>query len=59
LPIHGKQIRYHLPRYGKCRQIAISFLPFPVINHGQFVALSRRQLRGFYQSTLKMLVTRL
>ena len=57
LPIHGKQIRDHLPRYGKCRPIAISFLPFLVINHSQFVALSRRQLRGLYQSTLNMLVT--
>src|SRR6266851_4419676 len=57
LPIHGKQIRYHLPRYGKCRPIAISFLPFLVINHSQFVALSRRQLRSLYQSTLDMLVT--
>ncbi len=33
LPIHGKQIRYHLPSYGKCRPIAISFLPFLVIDH--------------------------
>src|SRR5206468_1662029 len=57
LPIHGKQICDHLPRYGECRSIAISFLPFLVINHGQFVALSRRQLRGLYQSTLNMLVT--
>src|ERR1700751_4216838 len=29
LPIHGKQIRYHLPRYGKCRPISISFFAFP------------------------------
>jgi hypothetical protein len=34
LPIHGKQIRYHLPGYGKGRPIAISFLPFPVVDHG-------------------------
>src|SRR5229473_4190592 len=56
LPIHGKQIRYHLPGYGKCRPIPISFLPFVVINHSQFVTLSRCQLRSFYQSTLDMLV---
>jgi hypothetical protein len=37
LPIHGKQIRYHLPRHGKCRPIAISFLAFLVINYSQFV----------------------
>ena len=34
LPIHGKQIRDHLPGYGKCRPIAISFLLFPVVDHG-------------------------
>ena len=56
LPIHGKQIRYHLPRYGKCRPIAISFLPFLVINHSHFVVLSRCQLGGFYQRTLDMLI---
>jgi hypothetical protein len=33
LPVYGKQIRYHLPGYGKCRSIAISFLPFPVVDH--------------------------
>lgn len=31
-------------------------LPFLVINHSQFVTLSRCQLRGFYQGTLDMLV---
>jgi hypothetical protein len=56
LPIHGKQICEHLPRYGKCRPIAISFLLFLVINHSQFVALSRRQLGGFYQRTLDMFI---
>jgi hypothetical protein len=45
LPIHGKQIRDHLPRYGKCRPIAISFLPFLVRNHSHFVVLSRCQHR--------------
>ena len=34
LPIHGQQIRDHLPGYGKCRPIAISFLFFPVVDHG-------------------------
>jgi hypothetical protein len=57
LPIHGKQICDHLPRYRKCRPIAISFLPFLVINHSQFVVLSRCQLRGLYQGTLDMFVT--
>ena len=33
LPIHGKQIRYHLPGYGKCRPIPISSLLFPVVDH--------------------------
>jgi hypothetical protein len=56
LPIHGKQICDHLPRYRKCRPIAISFLPFLVINHSQFVVLSRCQLRGLYQRTLDMFI---
>jgi hypothetical protein len=56
LPIHGKQICDHLPRYGKCRPIAISFLPFLVINHSHFVVLSRCQLGGFYQRTLDMFI---
>ena len=34
LPIYAKQIRYYLPGYGKGRPIAISFLPFPVVDHG-------------------------
>ncbi len=34
LPIYGKQIRDHLPGYGECRPIAISFLPFSVVDHG-------------------------
>jgi hypothetical protein len=34
LPIHSKQIRYHLPGYGKCRPIPISFLLLPVVDHG-------------------------
>src|SRR5258708_15859666 len=57
LPIHGKQICDHLPRYGKCRPIAISFLPFLVINHSHFVVLSRCQLRSLSHSTLNVLVT--
>src|SRR6267154_2163745 len=56
LPIHGKQICDHLPGYGKCRPIAISFLPFLVINHSHFVVLSRCQLGGFDQRTLDMFV---
>src|SRR5216684_5401776 len=57
LPIHGKQICDHLPRYGKCRPIAISFLPFLVINHSHFVVLSRCQLGGFYKRALDMFIT--
>jgi len=34
LPIHGKQIRDHLPDYGECRPIPVSFLLFPVVDHG-------------------------
>jgi hypothetical protein len=34
LPIHGKQIGDHLPGYGKCRPIPVSFLLFPVVDHG-------------------------
>src|SRR5258708_17444164 len=56
LPIHGKQLCDHLPPYGNSRTIAISFLPFLVINPSQFVALSRRQLRSLYQITLDMFI---
>src|SRR5436305_10187823 len=41
LPIHGKQIRDHLPSYGECRSISIYFLLLLVIDHSQFVALPR------------------
>jgi hypothetical protein len=34
LPIHGKQISNHLAGYGQCCPIAISFLSFPVVDHG-------------------------
>src|ERR1700686_964402 len=34
LAVYGKQIRHHLSGYGKCRPIAISFLSFPVVDHG-------------------------
>jgi hypothetical protein len=36
--------------------MAVSFLPFAVIDHGEFVAMSRCQLRGFYERTLDMLI---
>src|SRR5260370_33937318 len=34
LPIHGQQIGDHLPGYGECRPIPISFLLFSVVDHG-------------------------
>ena len=43
-PIHGKQIGNHLPGYGECRPIAISFLLFPLVDHSQLMALSWRRL---------------
>src|SRR6266566_9421786 len=52
LPIHGKQIRDHLPCYGERRPITVSFLLLLAIDHRQFAALSWRQLRSFHQSTL-------
>ena len=34
LPIHGQQIRHHLPGYGECRPIPIAFLFLPFVDHG-------------------------
>ena len=52
LPVHGKQIRDHLPGDGEGRSIAISFLLFPVVDHGKLMALSRCQLGSFDQRSL-------
>ena len=56
LPIHGKQVRDHLPAYGKGRTVAVSFLPLAVIDHGELVTLSWCQLGSLDQCTLDMLI---
>ncbi len=55
-PIHGEQIRDHLPSYGQSGSIGIPFLLFCFIDQGQIVVLSGRELRGLHQHTLDVLV---
>src|SRR5215469_2905767 len=55
-PIHGEQIRHHLPSYGKCGSIGIPLLLFLFIDQSQIMILFRCQFRSFYQNTLDMLV---
>jgi len=55
-PIYGEQIRDHLSSYGQSRSIGIPFLLFCFVDQSQVVILSGRQLRGFHQHPLDMLV---
>ncbi len=55
-PIHGEQIRHHLPSYGQRRSIGIPFLFFSFVDQGQIMILSGCQLRGFHQYTMDMFV---
>src|SRR5438046_9536954 len=45
-PIHGEEIRDHLPSYGQRGSIGIPFLFFSFIDQGQSMILSRCQLRN-------------
>jgi hypothetical protein len=57
-PIYCEQIRDHLSSYGQGRSIGIPFLLRCFIDQSQIVILSERQLRGFDQHPLDMLVAR-
>ena len=54
--IHREQIRHHLASDRKGRSIYISFLFASFIDQREFMALLGRQLRGFHQHMLNMLV---
>lgn len=56
LPIHRKQIRNDLPGYRKRRPVVVSFLSLEVLENGELLALYRRELGGYYERTLDMLV---
>ena len=47
---------HHLPGYCQCGAVAIASLHFLFVDQGQFMAVSRCQLRRFHQHLLDMLV---
>jgi hypothetical protein len=54
--VYGQEIRDHLAGYGEGRSIGVPFLLFLLIRLRELMVLSGRQLRGFHQHALYVLV---
>src|SRR6266446_2274362 len=54
--IHGNQVSHELSCYGQRRAIGVALLFFPVVEHRQVRAVSRRHLGRLDQHRLQMLV---
>jgi hypothetical protein len=54
--IYGKEIRDHLSRYGNRRAIRVSFLLCFLVHQGELMAVFWRQLGGFHQNPLDVLI---